>query len=856
LSGERQSHYFRCRGWRFGRLLALWVVSLASILSAWSLAGCHASSPPPSALFQSIYADYLHGNLDIAQARAQQARKEFSAAGAGNTLAWASKFRLLEAEILLKQSQYANVIALLTGDGVSIALQGDLAIKRNVLCSLARARLGQTEESDRELREARRLAESAHSSLIAEVLRAEGLVARDSGHLNEATQKFRASLAALPRDGDLLLKAANLVDIGYDSLLGRHFDETLALSQQAVDFARSIQAGRQLHLALGNMGWAYYDLGDFDRALAHFLDAERQAKAIGATHHRVLWLQDAGLAEYKLGNLEEARKYDEEALRSVLTLPPAGEIDQIVNIQVNLALLLYEQSQYPAAQHYSDAAVLAARNSKDNTVVAYAGFLQGLLASHRAPDKEAEDMLMSARQLTTDPELRTDIENAIAKLYSARHQPAEAQLWYRRSIQTFEDKRSAVKNLALRLAAFGYGDAIYRDYAEFLIGMKRPIEALRVLDRSRARTLEEGLGSAGEQSSAHDKNVSDLQAVARQLDATILFYSLGREQSHLWAVTGHDTRLFALPNEKVIQSLVEKHQADIQQAGDPLGTASPTAISLYDALIKPAAAMIPPDSRVFLIPDGVLHALNFETLLVPTADGPRYWIEDVTVTTASSIRMLSEFKAVAANAATRDLLLIGDPIAARTDFAALPAAATEIQRVQQHFPPEGRMVLTQARATPDAYTTSGPDQFRYIHFAAHGTASRLSPLDSAVVLSPPQKGAEDFKLYARDIVQHPLNARLVTISGCYGSGVRTYAGEGLVGLAWVFLRAGSHNVIAALWRVADASSPLLMDRLYGELQAGKAPDAALRSAKLSLIHSSGAYRRPLFWGAYQLYAGS
>ena len=77
-----------------------------------------------------------------------------------------------------------------------------------------------------------------------------------------------------------------------------------------------------------------------------------------------------------------------------------------------------------------------------------------------------------------------------------------------------------------------------------------------------------------------------------------------------------------------------------------------------------------------------------------------------------------------------------------------------------------------------------------------------------------------------------------------------------VGLAWVFLRAGSHNVIAALWQVADVSSPLLMDRLYDELQAGKAPDAALRSAKLSLIHSSGAYRRPLFWGAYQLYAGS
>jgi CHAT domain-containing protein len=218
--------------------------------------------------------------------------------------------------------------------------------------------------------------------------------------------------------------------------------------------------------------------------------------------------------------------------------------------------------------------------------------------------------------------------------------------------------------------------------------------------------------------------------------------------------------------------------------------------------------------------------------------------------------MLSGLQPVTADAASKDLLLIGDPIPARNDFAPLPDAAPEIQRVQQHFPAEGQIVLTRAMAIPAAYAASGPDQFRYIHFAAHGTASRLSPLDSAVVLSAPREDPEYFKLYARDIVQHPLNARLVTISGCYGSGVRTYAGEGLVGLAWVFLRAGSHNVIAALWQVADASSPLLMDRLYGELQAGKAPDAALRIAKLSLIHSSSVYRRPLFWGAYQLYAGS
>jgi len=32
-----------------------------------------------------------------------------------------------------------------------------------------------------------------------------------------------------------------------------------------------------------------------------------------------------------------------------------------------------------------------------------------------------------------------------------------------------------------------------------------------------------------------------------------------------------------------------------------------------------------------------------------------------------------------------------------------------------------------------------------------------------------------------------------------------YTGEGLVGLSWAFLRAGAHNVIAALWQASDSA---------------------------------------------------
>ena len=854
MPGDGESRHLHRRWRRPRRQLVKPSVLLAGILLTLSLWGCHESASPAGPLFQSIYADYLHGSLDAAQLRAEKARKEFSAGDSADNRAWGLKFRLLDAEILLRQSHPKEAVALLTGGDGPFPTQGDLAIKRDVLCGLAHFRLGQPQESDRELREARRLAESAHSALIGDVLRAEALVQRDSGHSDEAMEKFKDSLAAARQSGDSLLQASDLVDIGYGSLQSGHYDQALALSQGAAQFAQSIQARRQLQLALGNIGWAYVNLGDYDNAIANFQAAEQQAKEINMTDIRVFWLQDAGLAAYRLGNLDEARHYDEEALKSALTLPAADATDQIVNIQTNLALLLDGQGQTDEARKYSDAAMATARESKDINVVAYATFLQGLLARH-AEVSDAERLLMQAWQMTTDLEIRMDAENALANMYRGGGQQRQAELWYRRSIKTFEKNRSSVQNVVLRLSSFGYGDAIYRDYAQFLIDSHRPIEALQLLDRSRARTLEEGLG-VDVAADAQDKGVADPKAVARKLNAEILFYSLGPENSHLWVITAHETRLFVLPKQRDIQSLVEEYQRDIQKSGDPLQTVPVSATALYDALIKPAAAMIPNASRIYILPDGVLHGLNFETLLEPTADGFKYWIEDVTVTVTSSIRILSRLSALPAHAATRDLLLIGDPVQAEREFEALPNASAEMQRIQEHFPPEGPTVFDQSRAVPAAYAQSAPDQFRYIHFVAHGTASRLSPLDSAVILSPAPQDSEDFKLYARDIVHHPLQARLVTVSACYGSGLRTYAGEGLVGLAWAFLRAGAHNVIAALWQADDAATPLLMDRLYGELQAGATPDAALRTAKLSLIHSSSVYRKPFYWGAFQLYAGS
>jgi CHAT domain-containing protein len=163
-------------------------------------------------------------------------------------------------------------------------------------------------------------------------------------------------------------------------------------------------------------------------------------------------------------------------------------------------------------------------------------------------------------------------------------------------------------------------------------------------------------------------------------------------------------------------------------------------------------------------------------------------------------------------------------------------------------------LISDAGATPDAYFAAQPQNYRYIDFVTHGTAVPLSPLDSAIILSPEKDTS--YKLYARDIIKKPIHAEIVTVSACYGAGDRTYSGEGLVGLAWAFMRAGAHHVVAALWEAEDAVTPRLMDDFYTGLKNGKSAADALRDAKLKMLKANDLNARPYYWASLQLYTGS
>jgi CHAT domain-containing protein len=363
--------------------------------------------------------------------------------------------------------------------------------------------------------------------------------------------------------------------------------------------------------------------------------------------------------------------------------------------------------------------------------------------------------------------------------------------------------------------------------------------------------LAEGLGFL-KKGTSFKPDSGNAQAIARKSGGTILFYWLGEKQSYLWAIDGQKTNVFTLPPKREIEAKVQRYRKALSEQQEFLPIANDDAQTLYTTLVAPAKDLLPKNAKVFIIPDGELNTLNFETLLVP-GSSPHYWIEDVTITDANSLRLLAVQRPLNNSGG---LLLFGNTIKPNPDYPELRKAADEMEMVQKHFPAAQQKVFAREQATPPAYLDGKPEQFSYIHFVAHGTASRVSPLDSAIVLTKSGPEDDSFKLYARNIIQHPLRTKLVTISTCYGAGSRAYSGEGLVGLSWAFLRAGAHNVIGALWEVSDVSTPRLMDELYAGLQRGDSPQTALRAAKLSLLHSGNAYAKPFYWAPFQLYTGS
>ncbi len=754
--------------------------------------------------------------------------------------------------------------------------QGELGVEKLWLKGLLHTSLQKYAEAEQEFAQGELRCANSNYLACEDVASGRGALEMAQGHYEQAQAFFERVLTLARSSKDEVGEADALLDLSWSADEQTHFDEALDWANAARQVALAGNFGTVAEKSLGNMGWAYFKLGDPEKAEGMFIQARNEAEKLGDIESQAGWLATLGYVYIDADDFSEAKQ---SLSRSLDLARKIKSREDIITALQALAFVSEQTNKLDDARRFADEALAKAREDKNGRDQVYPLLVQGRVAARLQDPATAENAFDAVEQSPDCPVfLKWEAERSLARLYEDEKHADAADREYRLALTTFETARSELQKEDSRLPFLTNASRIYDDYLSFLVTQNKTAEALQVADFSRARTLAEGLGlldtglshtapsHTGLSKNALPKKATSFappalnaQHIARAAGGTVLFYWLGEQQSYLWAITPRTIRLFRLPPEAEIKTRVERYRKAIIEQRESTPAASEDGAALFRILVEPAKDLLPKNQggrKVFIIPDGSLNSLNFETLLVPDPQ-PHYWIDDVTISSASSLRMLQAFHAAHSKGAG-NLLLFGDAVAPNEDFPALPKAAIEMASIEKHFRTAQQQVFARDQATPPAYLAIKPERFFYIHFVAHGTASRVSPLDSAIVLSKASTEDDSFKLYARDIIQHPLHAELVTVSTCRSAGARAYSGEGLVGLSWAFVRAGAHNVIGALWDVSDVSTPQLMDELYAGLKNGETPDSALRHAKLTLLHSSPSpsLRKPFYWAPFQLYAGS
>jgi CHAT domain-containing protein len=273
---------------------------------------------------------------------------------------------------------------------------------------------------------------------------------------------------------------------------------------------------------------------------------------------------------------------------------------------------------------------------------------------------------------------------------------------------------------------------------------------------------------------------------------------------------------------------------------------------LYNSLVGPWAQKMSGKRLLIISGDGFLNGLPFQAL---RSTAGQFLVEAIPVSYAPSVSSLVEMMARrdrldAGSHPPIDLLALGRPNYQGT-LPDLPGTQQEVEAIQPLF--KAARVYVGERATETAFKAEASTA-RFIHLATHGLLNTQNPLYSSIALTP--DAGNDGRMNAQEVFDLKLNAELVTISACETALGQVNDGEGVLGLGWMFLAAGSPSILVSQWSVNDASTSQWMKFFYQDLtnpqpktQYSKA--VSVQQAQIKMLHNP-ATAHPYYWAPFVL----
>jgi CHAT domain-containing protein len=637
--------------------------------------------------------------------------------------------------------------------------------------------------------------------------------------------------------------------------------------------------------AYGNLGIAYDSLGDYQKAIEFHNKQLKIVTQIGDKQGEGIAYGSLGIAYQDIGNYQKAVGYQNKRLKIVLEI---GDKQGEGNTYGNLGNAYEKLKRYDEALLYQQKAIAIYSTIGTNQDLYYPQWaIARTLVAQQKLDlailfyKQAVNTIQSTKERIKDlnpalkksfGESRSDVYRELADLLLQQGRVLEAQkvLGLLKEQETVEYLRSASNSSAAGDSAqlndseqkawqeytssiLGNELKLYQQRNDILAQMKlippaerdsnstyQTLQLKRKVAQDKIDALTPAFGAFLKQAAASLKS-SEGAKTADQLQEDVDKYKklLTNGKAALISPLVLSDRLELIlltPNLKPLQRTVRISKANIdklvlrlrQNLSNPKGNTLADLQQLYQWLVAPFEPEIQqllkdktidtlafaPDDNLRLIPMAALH------------DGKQYVIEKFPIAIIDRLSTLTD------KSSTQSQLLamgLSKSQPQYPEFSALPGVGEEVKNIGKLY---NSPVLLDASFTKEQLKenlalATGDGLPLILHMATHASFG-INKDQTFILMFKDKLTLDDLKgLELR-------NVSLLTLSACETAASDGRSGIGLAAMAEA--SGGAQSVLGSLWSVSDASTSLLMQRLYNNLKAGMPKAEALRQAQLMLIY--------------------
>jgi CHAT domain-containing protein/tetratricopeptide (TPR) repeat protein len=729
------------------------------------------------------------------------------------------------------------------------------------------------------------------------------------GDYDEALGHLERALGDWRHDGEIRGEATALIQIAEIYVqLGRSSD-ALAYYDKALQVHRSTSDHLREGRVLCAMGRAQITLNDYHGALALLDESILAAKKAGDRRGQADALTEVGRVLSLSGRNEEALERLSESLEVFRSLRAsegeAASLFVIATVERDSGKLVEARRDVEAAIERIELTRVGLsdqqlRSSYLATVRHYYDFYIDILMrlDRQTPGGGLDIEALSVSERARARSLLDSLSAALRGVSTA-------------DSALIEQKRGLLARIAVRQRIHKDLDdpatptkVIEQSFAEFQRLRREYLEIEKQI-----RVADERYASLTNPSTLNAKEIQGL------LDegTLLLEYSLGDENSYLWAVSQSSVVSYHLPKRaevekkarEVYELLTSRNHDPNHETRAQFATRvarddaayGPVATELSRMILGPVASRLG-KSRLVIVAEGALQFIPFGALPHPESRGQVYRPliaehEVITLPSASVIHVLRD-RMANRKRATKSVAVLADPVftaddarvrrkatrsAATTNRIASPQFKADLVRALEDVSETAMPRLLSTRweaeqiigtvgsrgfvaldfdASRETAMSETLHSYRVVHVASHAIIDDIHPELSGLVLSMVDREGRPRDGYLRlgDIYNLKLSADLVVLSACRTGLGKDVRGEGLIGLTRGFMYAGASRVVVSQWRVNDQATADLMARFYRHLSATRnsrqtSAGKALRLAQLEMLKDRR-FRSPYFWAAFTL----